>query len=172
MFARAFGAGIPTSVRSGVEPRGRALSLRARVLSMLLLAAAVGAPGPAEAGRSLFEIERDRMEMLRTDRGVAELVQRPDRRKRFVSLAENGGVVRPILAGRAIGCVSIDAFGRYLDFYFDGLGERPGPEECRSVDVGARVKIKECDPRFLVCRFSEGFFSTDFWTSILAVDPR
>ena len=146
--------------------------LRALVLPMLSLFVAAGLSGSAEAGRSLFEIERDRMEMLRTDRGTSERLQRPERRKRFVALTEKGGVIRPILAGRAIGCNSVEAFGRYLDFYFDGIGELPSGEECRAIDVGATVKIKECDARFLVCRFSEGFFSSDFWTYIIAVDPR
>jgi hypothetical protein len=148
------------------------LFLRAFVLPMLSLAVMAGLSGSAQAGRSLFEIERDRMELLRTDRGTAERLQRPERRKRFVALTEKGGVVRPILAGRAIGCDSIESFGRYLDFYFDGIGEIPSGEECRAIDVGATVKIKECDERFLVCRFSEGFFGRHFWTYIVAVDPR
>ncbi len=146
--------------------------LRASVPGLLSLALASAFGLPAEAGRSLFEIERERMELLRTDRGTAERLQRPERRKLFVALKEKGGVIRPILAGRAIGCDSIDAFGRYLDFYFDGIGSLPGSEECRSVEVGATVKVKECDDRFLVCRFSTGFFSGDFWTYIQAVDPR
>ena len=146
--------------------------LRPSVLRLLCVALASAFLLPAEAGRSLFEIERDRMELLRTDRGTAERLQRPERRKRFVALQEKGGVIRPILAGRAIGCGSIEAFGRYLDFYFDGIGELPTDEECRSVDVGATVKLKECDERFLVCRFSAGFFSDDFWTYIQSVDPR
>lgn len=146
--------------------------LRPSVLRFLCFVLASGSLLPAQAGRSLFEIERERMELLRTDRGTAERLQRPERRKRFVALQEKGGVIRPVLAGRAIGCSSIEAFGRYLDFYFDGIGELPSAQECRSIDVGATVKVQECDGRFLVCRFSEGFFSGDFWTYILAVDPR
>ncbi len=148
------------------------MSLRASVLRLVCVALVSAVVLPADAGRSLFEIERDRMEILRTDRGTAERLQRPERRKRFVALQEKGGVTRPILAGRAIGCTSVEAFGRYLDFYYDGIGELPAEDECRSVDVGATVKVKECDERFLVCRFSEGFFFPEFWTYILAVDPR
>ncbi len=147
---------------------------RASLLAAVAVAvAAMAGVSPAQAGKPLIQIDAERLEIARVDRGALEAVERPKRRQRFVALTTLGGVVRPLIAKRGLGCTTSAALGRYLDFYFDGIGTLPGPEECKPIEVGITVKVLECDPKFIVCRFSAGLFSPEeFWTPIHSVDPR